>query len=505
VQLKIIIIKEADLDIKLDLLKLPSRFEMLQREVDEQGLGIETIVRKVDTAHEEVENLLKQIQIGSIGKFKFFLGKTGAGKTTFLKSFPEFFTDIVSIPIANSEPLETIISIIKTTKSDKQRIFVLEDRDNPNEDIEDLKIFFEDLRAFFRTEVGKILLIWPITNEESCETISKIVWNVGGDSLTSHDGAIYKFKGLSSELYYEVANNTTQSLNETSLGEYGIEISDAQDMIESSESIGHFFSKLQIKSAEINDNAETFLKEKEIPRVWILLPGDEATEIERTVESLTKGVNYQIDIEKLIALIDDESKTNTYLTDWRSRRGKARFLLKLLDIRLFPIFPNQSVPCVRAFGEDQIKVDLTKKTETVANAIEATKKSPIYKVLFNEHGSGFRAATKSSDSQIAEYKSFQKFAGDKDKLLNQTLGKSLIETFRAEGIDTITVAIEKTEIKGLNLQPDVMLRIKDEDVICFEPTWRSTSSGSGTNTLTSGHIKQYVLKKAMEYVKDLGY
>jgi len=90
-------------------------------------------------------------------------------------------------------------------------------------------------------------------------------------------------------------------------------------------------------------------------------------------------------------------------------------------------------------------------------------------------------------------------------LLNHSLGQGLIDTFNDEGISSIEVVIEKTEIKGLNLKPDIMLRINKDEIICLEPTWRSTSSGGGTNTMTSGHIQQYVLKKAMEYIKDLGY
>jgi len=497
--------KEAELDTKLDQLKLPSRFEILEREINNQGLRVENIVKKVEPAHKEIENLLKQIQIGSIGKFKFFLGTTGSGKTTFLKTFPEFFRNIEAISIPKSENLENIISYIKENTSESQRIFIIEDRDNPNENTEDLKVFFEDLRAFFRTKDGKILIIWPITNEESCNMISKMVWDVGGDSITSHDGAIYNFKGLDKSVFYKVADITTQNLNGVSLGEYGIEESDSKDIINNSDTIGHFFSKLQLKSAEINQNTESFLIEKEIPRVWILLPGDESTEIERTVASLTKGVKNQIDIEKLIALIDDDSKTNAYLNDWRQRREKAKFLLKLIDVRLFPIFPNHSISCVRTFGDQQLKIDLSKKTETSENTIEIVKKSALYKVIFDDLKSAGKSATKSTSTQIAEYRAFQKLSGDKDKLLNYSLGQGLINAFSDDGISSIEVVIEKTEIKGLNLKPDIMLRIKNDEIICLEPTWRSTSSGGGTNTMTSGHIQQYVLKKAMEYIKDLGY
>jgi len=138
-----------------------------------------------------------------------------------LKTFPEFFRNIEVISIPKSKSLENIISFIKNNKSENQRIFIVEDRDNPNENIEDLKIFFEDLRAFFRTNEGKILIIWPITNEESCKMISDIVWDVGGDSVTSHDGASYNFKGLDKSLFYKVADITTQNLNGVSLGEYG--------------------------------------------------------------------------------------------------------------------------------------------------------------------------------------------------------------------------------------------------------------------------------------------
>ena len=58
---------------------------------------------------------------------------------------------------------------------------------------------------------------------------------------------------------------------------------------------------------------------------------------------------------------------------------------------------------------------------------------------------------------------------------------------------------------------DILIKIDAKNVICLEPTWRTTGRElkgeieKKQNSLTTSHIQQYVLNKVMEYVKDLGY
>jgi hypothetical protein len=252
------------------------------------------------------------------------------------------------------------------------------------------------------------------------------------------------------------------------------------------------------------------LKNKVIPKVWILLPGDDAVEIDRTVKSLTQGLKNKIDVERFIATLDDPKNKSSYLNDWRKRRDKAAFLMRLLDVRLIPVYPNLSLAAVRAFGDINIKQVLKKPDEKGKKAIELMKKSSLYKLLSEDYSSSESSPTKTPETQSAEYIRIQKLADSQDKLLNKALGDVLIETLDDDNIKAV-VYTEQQKLNGFNLKPDIQIRINDKEYICLEPTWRSTGREipneilKKQNSLTLGHLQQYVLNKAMEYVKELGY
>jgi hypothetical protein len=184
--------------------------------------------------------------------------------------------------------------------------------------------------------------------------------------------------------------------------------------------------------------------------------------------------------------------------------------MRLLDVRILPVYPNLSLATVRAFGDDSIKSSLVKKDERKNAATEIIKKSSLYKLLFEDYSSSETSPSKTSDDMAHEYLRLQKLAGTQDKLLNKALGDAFIEALDEENVKAV-VYIEQQQLEGFTLKPDVQIRLNEKDVICLEPTWRSTGRevvGEITkkqNSLTLGHIQQYVLNKAMEYVKELGY
>lgn len=502
--------KKLDIDLELEYLRLPSRYEILEREINEKGLSTNQIVQEVDDAKVEIQNLLKQLNYNKIGRFKIFFGISGAGKTTFIKTLSTFFEDIEIISISRELSLNEIPEFIKKEKTDSNNIFIIEDRDNPNEADEDLKVFFEELRFIFRKPEGRVIIIWPITDETSAKSIGKIAWDVGRDSITTSSGAIYNFTGLDKSFFYEVANITSKNINGINLESFGISKNSTEKILKRVSTIGEYFSELENLSIELSTKSDIFLKNKIIPKVWILLPGDDAVEIDRTVKSLTQGLKNRIDIERFIATLDDTSNDSAYLNDWRQRRDKAAFLMRLLDVRIIPVYPNLSLASVRAFGEITLKSVLIKKEEKEKVAIEIIKKSTLFKLLFDDFSSSESSPTRTVESQANEYIRLQKLAENQDKLLNKALGDALIEALDDEKIKTV-VYIEQQQLEGFNLKPDIQIRINDKDVICLEPTWRSTGKEiqgeipKKQNSLTLGHLQQYVLNKAMEYVKELGY
>jgi hypothetical protein len=504
--------KNINPEVDLLPLSLPIRFENLERETEELGIDITTIVEKVDEANEEIETLLKQINHGKNGKFKLFYGDSGKGKTTFLKTLGNFFQNIEIITIERNVSLGEIPEFIISEKPDKgQTIVVIEDRDNPNETSEDLRDFFEELRFQFRKDLYEVLIIWPITDKNSADLISEIAWDVGRDSITSANGCLFEFKGIPKTKYHKIADITSINLNEgRDLESYGISQKDTVQILKKSETIGQFYTHITNISLEKIDKTEKFLKDKIVPKIWVLLPGDEATEIDRTVRTLTRGVKYKIDIERILSELDNPNNKNSYLADWRERRINASHLLHLIDVRLFPIPPSLSLAAIRAFGEDDVKEGLKNKKENQKKAIEEIKKSPLYRLLLSDTISADISPRKTTSKTSAEYMRIQKDATKIDKKLNQALGKLIVKALESDNVNA-KIEVEKQNIIGSNMQPDIQIKIDNKKVICLEPTWRTTGKAiesenipEKSNSLTTGHLQQYVLNKAMDYIKSLG-
>jgi len=504
--------KPLEVDLEIDYLKLPSRFEILEKEIEEKKLNIIQIVQEVNEAKLQIQLLARRLNINNIGRFQVFYGISGAGKTTFIKTLSIFFENVEVIPISRDIDLSEIPEFIKDNQSDdsgKHSVFIFEDRDNPNESAEDLKVFFEELRVLFRTDEGKVIIIWPITDFEAAEYISLVAWNTARDSITQTEKP-FIFNGLPKRKFYEVADITCKSINGISLEAYGITKKQTDRLLKDCDTIGEFFSNLETLSSEISLKNENFLKDRLIPKVWILLPGDDPVEIDRTVKSLTQGLKNRIDIDRFISTLDDDANKSAYLNDWREKRDLAAFLMRLLDVRIIPIYPTVSLSSARAYGESKITAVLNKKTEKKENAIENIKKSTLYKLLFDDISSNSISPTKIADTHSEEYLRLQRLAEKDDKLLNRAIGDALIDALDSDNIKAI-VYIEQQELEGFNLKPDIQIRIDDKLVICLEPTWRSTGKGiegeldAKQNSLTLGHLQQYVLSKVMEYVKELKY
>jgi len=504
--------KEIEAEINLQPLNLPIRFESLEREIEDLGINITNIIEKVELATDEIEQLLQQINHGKIGKFKLFYGESGKGKTTFLRTLENFFQKIEIITIQRNTALNEIPQFILKEKPEcKQAIFIIEDRDNPNESTEDLREFFEELRFQFRKELFNVLIVWPITDKSSAEQIEKIAWDVGRDSVTSADGCIFNFQGIPKEKFYDIADITSININAgRNLESYGITRKMTTKIQKKSQTIGEYYSALTNISLDKIDTTETFLKNKIVPKVWVLLPGDEATEIDRTVRSLTRGVKYKLDIERILSELDNSNNRSAYLTDWRKRRDSAAYLMQLIDIRLFPIPPSLSLAVIRAFGDDSIKLNLKSKRESKSNAIIEVKKQAFYQLLLNDEASVDSSPKKTTNKTSSEYIRIQKDASKKDKLLNKALGEAIIAALKSDNVDA-EVFIEKQNIAGSNMQPDIQIKVDESTSICLEPTWRTTGRGivdekikESQNSLTTGTIQQYVMNKAMDYLKSIG-
>jgi energy-coupling factor transporter ATP-binding protein EcfA2 len=495
-------------------LLLPKRYEKLQDAAAEKKADLTQIVRKVPEATARVEQLIRQVSNGGLGRFELFLGPSGSGKTTFLSTLPRFYAGAHITPLADKISLSEVAAEIRrngATPIDSQ-IYVLLERDNPDADIAELRRFFEELRRIFRTPGGRVLVIWPITDAVAAEAIANAAWSVGSDSIVDLGSrGLYNFSGLPKSSYFDVADITARSLNAgQGLEAFGLGSTVVQPMIQASQTISQFFGHLEAKSQELNNTFGDTLKERRLPSVWILVGGDDTRELSLTVANLTQGTEKRIDIDRMIDVLDASDSTTGYLGDWRKRRNQIAFLLRHLDVRLFELTPNVSVKSIRAFADPAITAKLNKAKESPANASSAMQGAKFFQFLAGTPSTNAATIRAAKDETANEYKRLQQLASKNDKLLNKALAACIARALQDVGVAASVTAERRTLDPKSNLQPDIMVDLADGRLICLEPTWRTTGDGINgeikeqQSSMTVGHIQQYLLAKVLEYVNDLG-
>lgn len=148
----------SELAKKLPSLVLPKRFDVLERRARSAGISLDNIVQRVEAPANRIETLLRSVRDGGVGRFELFLGKSGSGKTTFLKTLPRFFEHVAVDTIPIDVQLPAIPAYIRERRRSvaPAQLFILLDRDNPIIDEEESAYFFEQVRVLFREAEGEI-------------------------------------------------------------------------------------------------------------------------------------------------------------------------------------------------------------------------------------------------------------------------------------------------------------------------------------------------------------
>jgi len=500
--------------IPVKTLNLPGRFEKLETESRSAGSDLAGIIQKVDSACGEIEIVLGEVKTSGLGRLQIFHGHSGSGKSTFLHGLQYFFNNIDVIRIPKTVPLPDIAAYIESDALHRKehRLYIIHDRDNPNNQDAEVREAFEALRSVFRTDAGKALVVWPMTDPVKAQHIADIAWDIGRDSILGTRSRVYDFAGLPKATFASVADLTTRTLNAgENLEAFGVGSTIAQDLARESNTIGEFYSRLNAKSAERNAGVLRLLKARVRPHVWIVVPGDDLKELDRTISSLTQGTRNRLDIDKIAEFLDNDQNKSAYLTDWRSRRADMAYLMRILDIRLFELPPNAALAAVRCYGEAGTKAGLQKKAETADNCADVLSRIRLAQALVDADATLTLRVRDTSDEMAKEFIAIQQLANKGDKALNKAVALALADFLSRNGKDGKVVS-EKQNLPGSQLCPDIQVPHEDGSIVCLELTWRSTGKNVATadadrkpqNTLTPGHIMKYLLEKVMEYVKDLG-
>ena len=139
-------------------LKLPGRFEKLQEATKAMGCDLASIIQRVDAACIEIDTLLREIAASGLGRLQILHGLSGSGKTTFLKGLPYFFDNIAVVEIPRTTPIIDVAGFIERDALHRgtYRLYIIHDRDNPKEEIDDIHECFERMRALFRQPDGRV-------------------------------------------------------------------------------------------------------------------------------------------------------------------------------------------------------------------------------------------------------------------------------------------------------------------------------------------------------------
>lgn len=409
--------------------------------------------------------------------------------------------------------LPSFISSGYLENASKQRIILIERRDNPKRaDLDLVEEVFSDLLDLFREPQGQVVVLWPITHPESARIVSETAWKVGRDSLVdSLSHGQFAFEGVDKGRFAAIADNTSRNLNGDGLDAFGITPEIIEDFLPKNQTISDFFNAVDSYAEGVREKTWSVLRERAVVHTWIVLPGDDVQAISSTSSALTQGIRNRIDIDAISEFIDRPDNETLYVKNWRKKRGALAHLLRAIDLRFFSFPPNVALAAVRRHGSIELKTLLNQKSVNKESAKDAMKASRIYKALLHQIGvetTPFAGGRPVAAETVDEYIRIQRTAASNDKPLNKALGALLAECLLDDSPSAVVIN-EKKSIPGCELRPDIQVKIGPSEYICLETTWRSSGKSTSANpstqsTLTEAHMKKYVLEKAYDYVDGLG-
>jgi len=495
---------------KLEPIVLPTRYERLQEKAQEVNEDLSRIVVKVDTGINHLQDLFRSMHQTELGRFEVMYGVSGIGKTTFLTTLPLFFDKLSVYSLPADSDLSDGVSHITQAWDNKEteKLIAYIPRDNPRESDQELHTFFETLRTLVRKSGPDLLVIWSVTLPTQAERLYRLAHEIGRDSLVGRSETYYQFKGPNNLEFYTIADNTAQMFNNNAcLAEFGIDERLGTGLFTQAPTIAEYFAKIIEHSNTLNSTVANILQAKPRPRVWIVLCGDEATEVQGTVNSLTFGNQRSLDVSKMTADLSERTATAQYMKEWHRLGAHAPYLLRMLNVKVVEIPPNLALAIVRAFGDEHIRDSLKQQTADRARAVRQLSESMLGELILESPPRDRKAPRKTPPESREEFSRIQRRAKAEDRRLNRAFALAIQEMLQQT--PNALVKGERHCLYG-SLVPDIQVELESTAPICLEFTWRTTSK-SGTadgetgsqNTLSQGHIRKYVLEKVYEYIKAL--
>lgn len=466
---------------------LPDRYEALEKCVSEEEKL--KIISMVDDGIEKINELYEEITSTGRGAFLILRGKSGSGKTTFLKTLNLFIEDIEIITIENNVDIVQAINGLEESRAGL-RVAIIEGResilDSKNSDITNS---IHSINRFIRSEKGNnTLIVWPCNNDDIIRVLVDTSKTVGGSSLLGLDDTYFEFSGPEKGQFVKIAKQTIEMLNGgKTLIDFGIDDEVAHDLVEKADTIGMY---LKIINREIRKNKKfvSQLAIKERCKMWIIvLAGNEPS---KDVEALTKGELLDADIQRLMVSTD-----SNIVTDLKKYPKEIGLLANYLDCKIIYVPIVTTLKIVRNYASDKL-VDIMKHNNMSVkkdnNIQETVNNTELVKMINSDIKDKGRKGKTGSNS-VNAFGKLLEIAKSNDRILNETFGRALKECGIIDEYDT-----EQDFGHGLTRRTDLLFKIGNENYR-LEFMWRkSTGKAEIANyTLT----KLYNYARALEFIK----
>lgn len=470
--------------VKMEKLLLPDRYEGLEN--NRHKYDITKIILRVDEGLTKISELYEEMESSNRGAFLIFKGKSGCGKTTFLRTLDIFIDDLEIETITNNMNLVTTINSLKGTNK-QMRVIIIEGResllDSSSREVNDS---IHAINRFLRSENGKkTLVVWPCNDDDIIEVLVGSAENIGGTSLLGLDETYFEFHGPDKEHYVDIAKQTIELLNNgKTLLDFGIADKIAVSLTEEVDTIGKYLKRI---SKEIRKNkifAEGLTK-KEQCKMWIIVLA--ANEPDKDVAALTKGEFLTADINRMLV-----STNANIVEELKKYPDKIGILANYFDCRIIYMPIVTTLFIIRDFADDKLREimrDNNLSDKVDGSGLERLKNSELARMI-NAHYKLQAKKGKTGPDSINAFKKLVEIAEDNDKLLNRTFGKALVESGLVE-----SAQVEGNYGNGLKRKTDLVCKTNIGE-IRLEFMWRSNTSQAA--------ISNYVLTKLYNYGKAIG-
>ena len=467
---------------------LPDRYEGLNETAGNKD--VTKIIVPVQSGIEKIEEYYEEIVSSGRGAFLILLGKSGSGKTTFLRTLSIFIKNVEVITISNDmNILEEISSLSKSKYS--LRILIIEGRESIL-DMSNIEVTnaIQTINRFIRTDKGNnTLVVWPCNNQDIVDNLVETSRTVGGTSLLDYENTYFSFVGPDKSQFVYIAKQTVEFFNDgKTLLDFGVTDEVAGNCVEQSETIGEYLKLINRKVRKNKKYISDFLVKKRC-NMWVLVLG--LNEPSKDVEALTKGENLEADIQRLLISTDAN-----IIQEVKKIPDQIALLSHYLDTKIIYIPIVDALSIIRNYANNDLKKIMKNQSMSLSadtSISERMKNMELVRMIQSDNKLMGKKGVTGSNSKSA----FQKLldiSRKNDSLLNDAFGRALLENKYIEDYST-----EVDFGEGLTRRTD-LLCVKDGEEIRLEFMWRTKTSKAeiANYTLT----KLYNYGKALEFIKN---